>query len=111
MSGKQLRNTKRRVGRPVADTVRVSVTLSTEDYLLIDSVAMKTGTRPATMIRQLVVECLPTYKAMLDALTEIELGKKDSGISIMEKHMDQARLYAEQEISETKKDILKDDKK
>ncbi|MDQ6995787.1 MAG: hypothetical protein Q9M18_09360 [Mariprofundaceae bacterium] len=111
MDGKQLENKKARkrkigqarVGRPVADTVRVSVTLSTDVYMLLDDLANRTGTRPATMIRELILECQDTYVAMRDALDSISKGNKGKAISLMEKHLIEVQKHAEKEIEESKK--------
>jgi len=101
MSNKQLK--KNKGGRPIADTRRVALTLANSDYEVLEKIALRTNTRPATMIRGLVVECMGTYNAMLAALDAIDSGEKPKALSLMEKSLREAQAKAENEIEKSKK--------
>jgi len=83
--------------------VRISVTLDTDDYMLLDDIATRTATRPATMIRELILECKSTYESMLLALKSIESGNRDKAMTLMEKSLREAQAKAENEIEKSKK--------
>jgi len=57
MSNKQ--PIKNKGGRPRADTSRIALTLAREDYQLLEEIASMTSTRPATMIRDIILENKP----------------------------------------------------
>jgi len=75
MSAKQL---KRGVGRPRANTCRINLTLASDDYALLNDIASMTSTRPATMIRNMVLDNRAMLLALRDALKASVAGETDS---------------------------------
>jgi len=75
MSNKQLK--KNKVGRPRANTHRVALTLSEDDYALLEEIASLTSTRPATMIRDIILDNRPMLLALRDSLRALLNGDSD----------------------------------
>jgi len=75
MSAKQL---KRGVGRPRANTCRINLTLAADDYALLNDIASMTSTRPATMIRDIILDNRPMLLGLRDALKASIAGETDS---------------------------------
>jgi len=69
---------KRRVGRPRTNTRRVALTIPQDDYELLEEIASMTSTRPATMIRNILVDNRPMLFSLRDALKASLSGDVDS---------------------------------
>lgn len=62
---------------------RISITLSEDDYNLIAEYAEIFQKPPTTIVRDLVVELLPTFKAVVDAVKQVGIDKQ-AAISSMQ---------------------------
>jgi hypothetical protein len=76
MSNKE--SIKNKVGRPRANTHRVALTLSQDDYELLEEIASLTSTRPATMIRDIILENRPMLLALRDSLRALLNGDSET---------------------------------
>ena len=67
----------------LANRRRVSITISDDDYKIIADYAAIAQKPPTTIVRDLVVELLPTFKAVVDAVKQVGIDKQ-SAISSMQ---------------------------
>jgi len=70
--------TKNKGGRPRANTRRIALTLAQDDYELLEEIASMSSTRPATMIRNIILDNRAMLLGLRDALKASISGETDS---------------------------------
>lgn len=80
------------MGRPRVspNSVQMKLTLSQDDLDLLNAICVFTGSRPATMMRELLQESRPTFEAMLEAFEAHECGKEPAAGSLASKMLKMA---------------------
>jgi len=87
-----MKELKNKMGRPRVspNSVKIQVTISNDDLDLMKALAAYTGTRPATAVRELIVESRPVFQAMLEALEASKGSTKPVAGSLADKMLKQA---------------------
>lgn len=85
-----MNNTKK--GRPanLIPSKRIQVTLPQDDFTMIERICEYSGSKPATMIRELVNESRPSLLAMLEALDAHKNGTTPTAGSMADKMLKHA---------------------
>lgn len=93
MSNKQ--PVKNKGGRPRANTHRVVLTLPQDDYDLIQEIAVMTSTRPATMVRDIILDNRAMLLGLRDALKASLSGDTDLLTGLASKMLNEVKRQGE----------------
>jgi len=76
-------------GRPPIskERKRITLILPLDDYELLQSICSVSGSRPATMIRELINNLRPHLKAMDKSLQAAQMGDSDAALSTISKSL------------------------
>jgi len=99
MSNKQI---KRKQGRPRANTRRIALTLAQDDYELLEDISSMSSTRPATMIRNILLDNRAMLLGLRDAMRASIAGETDSLTGLASKLLNEVKVQANDAQQELK---------
>jgi len=107
--------TKNKRGRPRVspNSVRMNITISLDDFELLERLSAHSASRPATLVRQLIMEARPTFIGMVEAIEANRNNTKPPAGSLAErmlKHALSGTQPSQLEILEMVNDINKSKK-
>jgi len=96
--------TKNKKGRPRVspNSIRMTITISQDDSELLECLAVHSSSRPATLVRELIIEARPTMIAMVEAMDAYKSNSQPPADSLAFKML----KYAISDVDPTQMEIL-----